>query len=286
MKMKSLDLSGKIDQETIDICELVNKVAKQLNIKFFLIGALARDLIMIHGYNIDTLRATLDLDLGLLVNSWEEYELLRNELLSDGKFIEGDQVQRLIFLPDSLVDIVPFGGVNRGASKYTWPPKHNIEMGVIGFKEALENSITITLRSIPKLDIQCASIAGIAMMKIISWNENQDTRKKDAEDLGLILRNQIYMIDGDEIAGMVEDYMALTEDYDDDGAAVFYLGKEMSSLVEPETKSKLIEILERETNQDITDKLVISMISMGFYEGENYENNHTLLINLLRGLKA
>ena len=51
-------------------------------------------------------------------------------------------------------------------------------MSLLGFKEAHENSITVRISSAPKLDIQLPSIPGLAIMKIISWDEKYPARKK------------------------------------------------------------------------------------------------------------
>jgi predicted nucleotidyltransferase len=76
MKRNLLDLSGKIDRVRLLAFEKVSKVANSLGVPFFIIGAAARDLILMNGHNIPTIRATLDIDFGVQVPSWDQYSKL------------------------------------------------------------------------------------------------------------------------------------------------------------------------------------------------------------------
>ena len=60
-------------------------------------------------------------------------------------------------------------------------------MSMVGFKEAYEHSITVRVSSDPDLDIKLAPLPGLAIMKLISWKEKYPGRKRDAEDLLLIM---------------------------------------------------------------------------------------------------
>ena len=77
MKRNLLDLSGKIDKVRLLAFENVLRVADSLGIPFFIIGAVARDLILMNGHNIPTIRATLDIDFGVQVPSWDQYLKLK-----------------------------------------------------------------------------------------------------------------------------------------------------------------------------------------------------------------
>jgi predicted nucleotidyltransferase len=81
-----LDLSDKIEAVCVELLENVVDIAAGLKIAFFVVGATARDMILIHGYNIQTIRATYDIDLGVQVSDWNEYQSLTNELMASGHF--------------------------------------------------------------------------------------------------------------------------------------------------------------------------------------------------------
>jgi len=64
MKESLLDLSGKIDGFRVRLFETIATVAESLRVPFFVVGAMARDIILSLGYDIKTGRATEDIDSG------------------------------------------------------------------------------------------------------------------------------------------------------------------------------------------------------------------------------
>ncbi len=64
MNENLLDLSEKIDGFTVEILDTIADVAESLKVPFFVVGAMARDIILTQGYGIETGRATQDIDFG------------------------------------------------------------------------------------------------------------------------------------------------------------------------------------------------------------------------------
>jgi len=62
-----LDISGKIDEDSAAALAHVKAAADSLGISFFIIGALARDILLKLHFGLPPHRATLDLDLGVSV---------------------------------------------------------------------------------------------------------------------------------------------------------------------------------------------------------------------------
>lgn len=182
------NISGKIDSSFVNALFEVKKVADSLGISFFVVGATARDFILEHCYNIKSLRMTMDIDLGVEVADWDEFTKLSDNLLATGKFSKNKDKQRFLF-GSVRIDIVPFGNIAGKDKKISWPPEHEIFMSLLGFKEAYENSITVRLSSEPELDMKLPTLSGLALMKIVSWNERYPEGKKDAEDLLFIMNN-------------------------------------------------------------------------------------------------
>ena len=71
MRENFLDLSGKIDDSIVQLLGTIADVAESVDIRFFVVGATARDIILMHGYGVHTIRATLDIDLGVEI-SWQD----------------------------------------------------------------------------------------------------------------------------------------------------------------------------------------------------------------------
>jgi predicted nucleotidyltransferase len=181
-----LNLSGKIEKPVVETLHIVKKVADSLRISFFVIGASARDFILKHHYGIEPRRRTGDIDIGLEVASWEQFKTLFESLISTGQFSPTPERQRLS-CGAVLIDILPFGPITDEGKEISWPPEHEIIMSMAGFEEAYTHSITARLSSDPDLDVKLASLPGLTIMKLISWKERYPDRKRDAEDLLLIM---------------------------------------------------------------------------------------------------
>ena len=252
------DLSGKIDQQTVEALGIVKRVADTMSIPFFVVGASARDFILKHCYGIEPPRMTSDIDLGVEVASWEQFKQLRESLLSTGKFYSTMERQRLRF--DSVfIDIVPFGPITNENRRISWPPEHEILMSMGGFKEAYEYSVTVRLSSAPELDIKLPTLPGLAIMKIISWKEKYPERKKDAEDLLLIM--QKYEEAGNfERLYDKEQNLLQEENFDTRHASIRLLGRDMARIADPDTLDTVRIILDGETGEQSQYRLITDMI--------------------------
>ena len=121
-------------------------------------------------------------------------------------------------------------------------------MSVAGFEEAYEHSITVRVSSDPDLDIKLATLPGLAIMKLISWKEKYPDRKRDAEDLLLIMNKYEEAGNSDRLYG--EDLMLLQEEgFDTRLAGARLLGRDMAKISEPRTFLIIKEILDAETEE-------------------------------------
>ena len=107
MKNILFDLSGKIEKPIVDALYFLKRIADSFGIPFFVIGAFARDLILKHGYGIEPRRKTGDIDLGVEVDSWEQFRELTESLIATGQFFPTPEKQRFRH-GTTLVDILPF----------------------------------------------------------------------------------------------------------------------------------------------------------------------------------
>ena len=183
MSKSLLDLSGKIDPSLVEVFEAIAGVAAARNIRYFVVGATARDMILSHGHGIAIKRATADIDLGVEVADWEEFQALKDGLAATG--ILNQHSQRKGFYTSMIcrVDIVPFGPLEHANKEISWPPEHSVRMNVLGFEDAYRNAQTVRLRAEPTLDIPFATPAGLAVLKIIAWHDRSPQGSKDAGDL-------------------------------------------------------------------------------------------------------
>lgn len=263
MTKKLLDLSGKIDGFRAELFEIISVVAGRMKLPFFVVGATARDYILELGYGVRIMRATLDVDLGVQVPNWDFYNRLREDLIATKRFVpDKKQAQRLLYKGTFPVDIIPFGAIAHPEDRVLWPPEQEVEMSTLGFEEAAQHSIIVRMRTEPVLDINFVSLAGLAILKIVSWSDNMARRNKDAKDLLLLMST--YLDAGnrermfDEGADLLE-----SEDFDYEVAGARLLGRDMAAILRPETKEALLKILDKETGDQSRYTLIASMVERG-----------------------
>lgn len=276
MKTISFDLSGKIDQQKIQALLSIKKEADILNIPFFVVGAFARDIILKHCYDIIPRRMTGDIDLGINVADWKQFDKLINSLILTGKFFRTKAPQRYIF-DSTLIDIVPFGAIADEQFKIGWPPEHKIFMSIVGFKEAFENSIICRLNSDPELDIKVPTLPGLAVMKLISWKEKYPERSKDADDLLLIMYEYEHTGNFDRLYASEQDLLE-EEDFDNQIASIRLLGRDMAIIVGTDTANVVRSILE-----DDSQKLIIDIIRQRKMFDDKFDTINLQLEKLKQG---
>jgi Uncharacterized protein conserved in bacteria len=279
MKNILFNLSGKIDQLTVDALLAIKKEADILNISFFVVGAFARDIILKHCYGINPRRMTGDIDLGINIADWEQFDKLINSLISTGKFSRTKEPQRYLFdyIP---IDIVPFGTIADDQIKIGWPPEHEIFMSTVGFKEAFENSIMVRLNSDPELDVKVPTLPGLAVMKLISWKDKYPERTKDAEDLLFIMHEYERAGNFDRLYANELDLLQ-EELFDTQLASIRLLGKDMAMMSDKDTEMEIRSILDAETQSP--HKLIIDMIRGRQIFERNFEAINLQLEKLKQG---
>jgi len=271
------DLSGKIESSLIRALLEIKKIADGLKVNFMVIGATARDIIMEHLYKVKTPRMTKDIDIAVCVANWEEYKALTDALLARGDFLKGNQKQRYDF-KGTFIDIIPFGDISGRDNTISWPPDHRTRMCTVGFMDVYNNSITFRLSNEPVLDIKLASIPGLAIMKLLSWNEAYPDRQKDAEDLLFFMRH--YQDAGIETRLYEKETSLLQEEgFDNERAGIRLLGRDMAKISNSDTAKALMDILVSETREDISYKLVSQMAS----NSDRFDANMLLLEKLKQG---
>ena len=283
MKNILVDLSGKISETSVSILIEIEEVSTSLDIPFFIVGATARDIILEHQFDINTRRATLDIDIGVFVSGWNQFNTLKNELIRTTKFISSQQKQRLIYNDNFPLDIIPFGAIEDEDGSIAWPPDYETRMSIAGFQECFQHALSVKLSSDPKLIVKIVSLAGLALLKLISWDDNPERRSKDAPDLFLIMR---HYLDAGNLDRLFDEHSDIVEEdsYDYDRASARFLGRDIATISIPSTKAKLIEILEREANSNQGHKIALNVLQSDFYRSESYERVVELFNALLKGL--
>ncbi|MGD9161831.1 MAG: hypothetical protein PVG39_25700 [Desulfobacteraceae bacterium] len=159
-------------------------------------------------------------------------------------------------------------------------------MNTLGFSESYEDAILARLRDSPELEIKLTNLAGLAIMKIIAWHDNP-ARGRDAQDLRLILYNYLYAGNEERIFDEENDIFDKIKNEQGDyykNAGARLLGRDITRIALPESKKKIIEILEEETKEEGRYKLVEEMIDTYYESGHAFEDNIELLQQIKFGI--
>jgi predicted nucleotidyltransferase len=154
---------------------------------------------------------------------------------------------------------VPFGAIASTEQSITWPPEDAIEMNVLGFEDAYNHCLSVRLSTDPDVVIPFSSLAGLALMKIISWNdgftgntgEPEKRLKKDSSDLLLLIRHYEVIDKGvpfEEKRLYQHEDILNAEDFDHTRAYARLLGRDIAKISDAETLGAVLEILEREAD--------------------------------------
>lgn len=177
------------------------------------VGALARDILLLHAHGIDTGRATEDADFAIAVAGWEEFSAAQGKLLAGNAFVSSGQgLQRIRHREFGWVDLIPFGAVERTDATIAWPPDGAQVMNVLGFREACSTAIQVMLPGEQRVLV--VSLPMLILLKILAWEDRHTyVPGKDALDLMLMLRKYLdagnlsrFPEDAAELPGLAFDY--------------------------------------------------------------------------------
>lgn len=252
-------------------------------IDFLVVGAIARDLLLHYGHGVPIARATTDIDFGLAVAGWEEFQKIRDTILSSEHFTSGQPGNhRLVHRGGVPLDLIPFGGVERDDGTIMWPEDDSV-MGVLGYAEARATAVDIRLPD--KQSVATVCLPMLAILKLMAWSERHTyTPRKDASDLFLILSNYL----NDENTKRLYEvgtHLFESEEFDYQVAGAWLTGHDAAECIanNSEQPSRVVgavaKVLGAEANTDgnlrlvgeAGDKAAISLkLLAGFRDGIDY----------------
>lgn len=141
---------------------------KELGIEFFIIGALARDIMSII-HNEKPIRATQDVDMAVLVAGEDNYYSLKKYLIEKEDFTADKKLPyRLLFNNKLIVDLLPFGGIEKDKSSVTLKMgKEVITLSTFGLKEVHKSAAEVIIDE--DLNMIVTTFPGICILKLIAY---------------------------------------------------------------------------------------------------------------------
>lgn len=274
----SLDLSNKIPHQTIEVLSKVTDVAEKLNIPVFLIGATAREIVLQYGYNLSKTTTTKDIDFGVAVSDWKEYERLKQELIKTHDFFQALEAEhRLIEKTlQTKIDLVPFGKIESPPGQLIFQNEET-KMNMTGFSEVYNCALRVKLST--DLIIKIVSPVGLALLKLFAWNDRFEN--KDASDFWLIVKNYLNIADNEdriysEYFNWLED-----EDYDFEIAGAKLLGIDIAEISLKETKRQVLEFFE---NKNRIERFAFEIMRIEKDAEDNFDRIMQMLKSIEEGL--
>lgn len=186
-------------------------------------------------------------DLAVAMPSWREFETMKARLVGTAAFQFDERITQRLYHVRSTggrgypLDLIPFGGVEREGSAIAWPPDGVVVMNVAGYAEVFASAVPVELD--PGFTLRVASLAGLAILKVVAWAERGAGDPRDAIDFATLLReygragNEDRLYDAE--IGILE-----TVDYDFDLAGARLLGVDAGRIAAPSTQKHILTLLD------------------------------------------
>jgi predicted nucleotidyltransferase len=259
----------------------VDQAASMTRLRYVVVGAMARDLMLVNAYGLPPSRATRDVDIGIAVENWEQFQALKSCLVEAGQFTAAPKDEHRLYWADSErrtpIDFIPFGGVTSEDNTIAWPPSRDFVLNVAGFEEAL--AAAAHLRIEEDLDVPVASIPGLAVLKLIAWHDRRSRNNQDAADLFRLLE---YYAEAGNLDRLYEQELLLLEaaGFDLELAGATLLGRDAARICHAQTRRQIAAVL---TSETLLDQLITQMEQTGFYEGPRAERVSLLVGRFTQG---
>lgn len=218
------EYKAEVDKNTELILSLVSKATSELGIDWFICGAGARVLLCEQVSGMRAGRATNDIDFAVCVDSYSDYDALR-ELLCDHFNFQPDrhQIQRLFHTSGALIDIVSFGKLGGPNKKIVWEKDSSFEMSVLGFDDAFASALPVRING--ELTVLVASYVEQFGLKLLAWEERHvRKRTEDTKDIAYFLRHANSWFSEETLHDSYPDVLE-NVDYDMELASAYALGR-------------------------------------------------------------
>jgi predicted nucleotidyltransferase len=172
--------------ELREVLETLQNTFDSLQIDFFVIGAVARDIW--YAESGRTSRRTKDIDFAVFVGNPDEYEAIK-QYLRETKGYRDIRGNSFVMLTPrgTQVDILPFGAIeNDGGAQIEGQGLTNIRVdGMLEVFEAGTKAVTTP----GGREFRVASLPAIVLLKLIAYDDRPEVRQKDAGDIANILES-------------------------------------------------------------------------------------------------
>ena len=253
---------------------------EKFGIDFYLVGAVARNVWMTGINNIAPRRTTGDIDFAVLINDNGVYEALKTYLIIREGFqpYKGNEYV-LIWKENLEVDLLPFGAIDDGDTKFTSNGLGLTSISLQGFTEIYNDGLP-TLDLEGKHQFKFCTLPGIVLLKLIAWDDRPESRRDDIKDISDIL-NHFFDMNDNEIFENHHDLFE-KEEASLKHIAARVMGREMSKIAKKNELlfSRIVGILD--SNTLVSQNSDMAKIMVEYYDN-TIDDNVQLLKHLRQG---
>ncbi|MBS1494747.1 MAG: nucleotidyl transferase AbiEii/AbiGii toxin family protein [Bacteroidetes bacterium] len=247
MKINSTDLRI---EGSKDIFLSLEKAFTKFDIDFYLIGALARD-VMFLSKDHKPIRATQDIDFAVMIPDNNVYEALKKYLEVNENFKPDQREPYRMTAGSVIIDLLPFGKIESKERTVIVHGKEITELNVLGLSEIYYSAYTVSIDDDSVFKV--ATLPGICILKLISYTDRPDDRAKDIEDITFILDNYHNM----NVDYIIAEHSELMEYGWDEKLSAKVLGRDIGLILKDniELRDKIISILKNNIVEHRTGKI-------------------------------
>lgn len=241
-----------------DVFASLNRALEALEIDFYLIGAVARDT----WFAQKGIRAlgTKDIDFAVLVSDETQYQKLRNFLIKEEDFTESSSNEYVLFNRHGhQIDLLPFGAVEIEGKKII-DKQGLLHTNISGFKEVYEEG-TEEVNFEGEYNFKVSTLAGIVILKLISYDDRPEIRSNDMGDIAAIIR-YYFDLESDLIYENHADLFA-GEEQSLEHIAARVLGRQMKLILNRNAllKERIISILQINVQSPEDSRIGLQFVS-------------------------
>lgn len=244
-----MKITKPLDRVTLEILRTMARI----EIDFLLIGATAREILLSHVHGLAPGRVTSDIDFAVPVENWDEFHESRQTLVDSASSITpSDKLYKFNYKTSESgeysIDIIPFGGVTDDSDQLQWPPDGELVMNMAGYPEVMQAAVRVEIEE--GLSVKIASLAGLAILKLLAWQDRRGQTTKDAEDLVIII-DAFHKTEGED-----RPWESLYEDvferlgWNPDDMWAWLLGHDMRVIASDQTQGQLVKLLSDYNQQE------------------------------------
>lgn len=125
-----------INGQVLEMLAAMEEVMQMFGIEFYLVGAIARDICLSGNPRFAPQRKTNDVDIAVMLKNEEEFYLVKNALLTTGKFTAHEtEAIKLYYYEAIELDLMPFGEIENNRRETRLEQPRLFVLDVPGFRE-------------------------------------------------------------------------------------------------------------------------------------------------------